>query len=61
MQTSYILQTSLVIYLDISNIDEFITHAHFMLDNEGATIPHYLEKYGETASNENRRLSLSGN
>jgi len=24
-------------------MDEFITHAHFMLENEGATIPNHLE------------------
>jgi hypothetical protein len=43
MQASNILHISRVVHLESSNIDEFITHAHFMLDNEGATIPHHLE------------------
>ena len=30
-------------YVESTNIDEFITHAHFMLDNEGVTIPQHLE------------------
>ena len=28
-------------------MDEFITRAHFMLDNEGATIPQHLESMGK--------------
>ena len=43
MQANNILHISRVVHLENSNIDEFITHAHFMLDNEGATIPHHLE------------------
>lgn len=43
LQASNILHISRVVYLESSNMDEFITHAHFMLDNEGVTIPQHLE------------------
>jgi len=43
MQASNILHISRVVHLESSNMDEFITHAHFMLDNEGPTIPNHLK------------------
>ena len=35
LQASNILDISRVVYLDSSNLDELITRAHFMLENEG--------------------------
>ena len=43
LQASNILHISRVVYLDSSNLDEFITRAHFMLENEGPTIPNHLK------------------
>ncbi len=43
MQANNIIDISRVVHLENSNINEFITHAHFMLDHEGATILHHLE------------------
>ena len=43
LQASNILHISQVVYLDSSNLDEFITRAHFMLENEGLTIPNHLK------------------
>jgi hypothetical protein len=43
LQACNILHISRVVCLDSSNLEEFITRAHFMLENEGPTIPNHLK------------------
>ncbi len=43
LQACNILQILRIVCRDSSNLKEFITRAHFMLENEGPTIPNYLK------------------
>jgi hypothetical protein len=43
LQACNILHISRVVCLDSSNLEEFITRAHFMLENEGPIIPNHLK------------------